>query len=122
MTSFAPILNGLGLKCQFIEDPIGTERLKSRVPPRNASYVRTMPAAAGILFTARMLNRIRRIGGMARMAKLTPEQRSELGKKAAAARWKKGAIQCGSKADIAHRSKLCAVATHVEARPPDVRF
>jgi hypothetical protein len=28
---------------------------------------------------------------MARMAKLTPEQRSELGKKAAAARWKKGA-------------------------------
>ena len=33
MTSFAPILNGLGLKCQFIEDPIGTERLKSRVPP-----------------------------------------------------------------------------------------
>ena len=54
MTSFAPILNGLGLKCQFIEDPIGTERLKSRVPPRNASYVRTMPAATGILFTARM--------------------------------------------------------------------
>jgi hypothetical protein len=91
MTSFAPILNGLGLKCQFIEDPIGTERLKSRVPPRNASYVRTMPAAAGILFTARMLKRIRRLGGMARMAKLTPEQRSKLGKKAAAARWKKGA-------------------------------
>ena len=91
MTSFAPILNGLGLKCQFIEDPIGTERLKSRVPPRNASYVRTMPAAAGILFTARMLKRIRQLGGMARMAKLTPEQRSELGKKAAATRWKKGA-------------------------------
>ena len=91
MTSFAPILNGLGLKCQFIEDPIGTERLKGRVPPRNASYVRTMPAAAGILFTARMLKRIRRLGGIARMARLTPKQRSELGKKAAAARWKKGA-------------------------------
>ena len=91
MTSLAPILNGLGLKCQFIEDPIGTERLKSRVPPRNASYVRTMPAAADILFTARMLKRIRRLGGMTRMAKLTPAQRSELGKKAAAARWQKGA-------------------------------
>jgi hypothetical protein len=90
MTSFAPILNGLGLKCQFIEDPAATERLKSRVLPRNASYVRTMPAAAGILFTARMLKRIRRLGGLARMAKLTPEQRSELGKKAAATRWKKG--------------------------------
>ena len=61
MTSFAPILNGLGLKCQFIEDPIGTERLKSRVPPRNASFVRVMPAAASIVFTARMLKRIRRL-------------------------------------------------------------
>jgi hypothetical protein len=48
-----------------------------------------MPAAAGILFTARMLKRIRRLGGMARMGKPTPEQRSELGKKAAAVRWKK---------------------------------
>jgi hypothetical protein len=89
MTSFAPILNGLGLKCQFIEDRIGTERLKSRVPPRNASYVRTMPAAAGILLTARMLKRIRRLGGMAGMAKLTSEQRSELGRRAANARWHK---------------------------------
>ena len=50
-----------------------------------------MPAATGIFFTPRMLKRIRRLGGMARMAKLAPEQRSELGKKAAAARWKKGA-------------------------------
>jgi hypothetical protein len=50
-----------------------------------------MPAAAGILFTARMLKTIRWLGGMARMAKLTAEQRSELGKKAAAVRWKKGA-------------------------------
>jgi hypothetical protein len=41
MTSLAPILNGLGLKCQFIEDPEATERLKSRVPPRNQSYVRS---------------------------------------------------------------------------------
>jgi hypothetical protein len=38
-----------------------------------------------------MLKRIRRLGGMTRMAKLTPEQRSELGKKALAVRWKKGA-------------------------------
>jgi hypothetical protein len=38
-----------------------------------------------------MLKRIRRLGGMARMARLTAEQCSVLGKKAAAARWKKGA-------------------------------
>jgi hypothetical protein len=48
-----------------------------------------MPAAAGILFTARMLKRIRRMGGKARMARLTPKQGSELGRKAANARWQK---------------------------------
>ena len=91
MTSFSPVLAGLGLRCLFVEDPEGTERLKSRLRPRNPSFVRTMPAAAGILFTARMLKRIRRLGGQARMARLTPKQRSELGRKAAAARWTKGA-------------------------------
>jgi hypothetical protein len=88
MTSFAPILNGLGLTCQFIENPELTARLKNRVAPRNASYVRTMPADAGITFTARMLKRIRRRGGQARMAQLTPEQRSKLARKAALARWR----------------------------------
>jgi hypothetical protein len=38
-----------------------------------------------------MLKRIRRMGGRARMARLTAKKRSELGSKAAAARWKKGA-------------------------------
>src|SRR5262249_18139089 len=72
MTSLAPVLNGLGLKCQFIEDSEGTARIKNRVAPRNPSYVRAMPASAGITLTARMLKRIRRLGGQARMAKLTP--------------------------------------------------
>ena len=53
MTSFAPILNGLGLKCQFIEDPDGTARLKNRLPPRNASYVRGAPS---IVLTVRYSN------------------------------------------------------------------
>ena len=91
MTSFSPLMNALGLRCLFVEDPEGTERLKSRLKPRNPSYVRIMPAAASIVFTARMLKRIRRLGGMARMARLTAEQCSVLGKKAAAARGKKGA-------------------------------
>ena len=58
------------------------------MPPRNASYVRTMPAATGILFTARMLKRIRRLGGKARMAQMTAKQRSELARRAALARWR----------------------------------
>jgi hypothetical protein len=91
MTSLSPLMNALGLRCLFIEDPAGTDRLKSRLKPRNPSFVRTMPAAAGLVFTPRMLKRIRRMGGRARMARLTAKERSELGSKAAAARWKKGA-------------------------------
>jgi hypothetical protein len=88
MISFAPILNGLGLKCQFIEDLESTARLKNHVTPRNPSYVRTMPASAGITFTARMLKRIRRLGGQARMAQMTAKERRELARKAALARWR----------------------------------
>ena len=89
-TGVAPVLAGLGLRCLFVEDPEGTERLKGRLKPRNLSYVRAMPAAAGILFTARMLKRIRRLGGQARMAQLTAKERSALARKAALARWRKG--------------------------------
>jgi hypothetical protein len=88
MVSFAPILSGLGPKCQFIEDLEGTARIKNRVAPRNPGYVRTMPADAGITLTARMLKRIRRLGGQARMAQLTAKQRRELARKAALARWR----------------------------------
>src|SRR6516164_3011190 len=38
MVSLAPVLSGLGLKCQFIEDQAATERLRNRLPPRNGSY------------------------------------------------------------------------------------
>jgi hypothetical protein len=88
MTSFEPLLVSLGLRCQFVEDPQGAERLKARLVPRNPSFVRVMPAAASIVFTARMLARIRRMGGIARMAQLTPKQRSELARRAANARWR----------------------------------
>jgi hypothetical protein len=88
MVSLAPVLNGLGLRCQFIEDPEATSRLKNRVAARNQSYVRTMPASAGITLTARMLKRIRRLGGKARMAQLTAKERRELARKAALARWR----------------------------------
>src|SRR6516164_4879753 len=87
LQSMGVLLSTLGVSLQMIENPAGTVRLKERLVPRNPSYVRAMPAAAGILFTARMLKRIRRLGCMTRMAKLTPAQRSELGKKAATARW-----------------------------------
>jgi hypothetical protein len=88
MTSFEPLLASLGLRCQFVENPEGTERLKSRVKPRNPSYVRAMPADACMVLTPKMLARIRRAGGRARMAKLTAKQRSALARRAAHARWR----------------------------------
>jgi hypothetical protein len=86
--SMGILLSTIGVKGLLVEDPRGTERLR-RLQPRNLSYVRTMPASAGMILTARMLKRIRRLGGQARMARLTPKERSKLAKKAAAARWRK---------------------------------
>ena len=91
ISSLGVLCSAMGVKLQMVEDPRGTERLR-RLQPRNPSYVRTMPADAGMVLTARMLKRIRRLGGQARMAKLTPQQRREFARKAAAARWKKGGV------------------------------
>ena len=84
MVSFAPVLAGLGLKCQFVEDQAATERLKNHVAPRNGSYVRGTPS---IVFTVRFFQRIGRKGAQARVDNSTAEQRREWAKKAAAARW-----------------------------------
>jgi hypothetical protein len=64
----------LGLKCQFIEDQAATERLRSRVPVRNGSYVRD---AARIIFTMRHYKKIGRPGAQARVGNSTKEQRQE---------------------------------------------
>ena len=89
LVSMGPLLSAMGVKLVMVEDPSGTARLR-RLPPRNASFVRAMPADACIVLTPRMLKRIRRLGGQARMAQLTREGRRELARKAATARWKNG--------------------------------
>jgi hypothetical protein len=87
MTSFAPVLNGLGLKCQFIEDQAATERLKNRVPPRNGSYVRA--DATHVTLTFRFMQKIGRLGAQARVDNSTKQQRQEWARQAAIARWRK---------------------------------
>jgi hypothetical protein len=86
MQSFQPVLAGLGLRCLFVEDPEATERLKSRVPPRNGSYVRAAPS---IVLTVRFFKRIGRLGAQARIDNWTKQQRQEWARKAAIARWRK---------------------------------
>src|SRR6516162_10284438 len=87
MQSMGPLLSAMGVKLQMVEDPAGTARLR-RLSPRNLSYVRAMPADACMVLTPRMLQRIRRLGGKARMAKLTAKERSALARRAALARWR----------------------------------
>jgi hypothetical protein len=87
LNSMGPLLSAMGVKLQMVEDPRGTERLR-RLQPRNPSYVRAMPANACIVLTPKILARIRRLGGRARMAQLTAKQRSKLARKAALARWR----------------------------------
>ena len=64
MTSFAPVLAGLGLRLLVIEDPELMARL-SWLPPRQAQYVR--PGMRGgsvqISLTASFMQRIRKKGG-----------------------------------------------------------
>ena len=86
MVSFSPTLAALGLRCLFVEDEAATERLRSRVPPRNSSFVRSTPS---IVFTVHFFKRIGRKGAQARIDNSTEAQRREWAKKAAAARWRK---------------------------------
>jgi hypothetical protein len=86
MVSFAPVLSGLGLKCQFIEDQAATERVKNHVAPRNGSYVRSTPS---IVFTVRWFRTIGRKGAQARIDNSTKAQRQEWARHAAITRWRK---------------------------------
>jgi len=85
MTSFAPVLAGLGLRLLVIEDNAATERLKNRLPPRNQSYVRSV-AVHGHL-TTRFLQKIGRKGGENSRKYLGKRMVKQLARKAALARW-----------------------------------
>jgi hypothetical protein len=92
MTSFEPVLAGLGLRLQIIEDQEATERLKSRVRPRNGSYARRTSLYVNGL-TNRQWLQIQKLGRKARWKKLNKQQRSAIMRAvragAAIARWQK---------------------------------
>jgi hypothetical protein len=86
MTSFAPVVAGLGLRVLFVEDEAATQRLKNRVRPRNSSYVRA--DATHVVLTFRFMQKIGRLGAKARINNSTAEQRQKWARKAALARWR----------------------------------
>jgi hypothetical protein len=89
MTSMGPVMNGLGLRLLVIENQEATARLKNHLPPRNQSYVRSV-AVHGHL-TTRFLQKIGRKGGANSRKYLPKRLARRLARKAAAARWRKGA-------------------------------
>ena len=89
MTSFEPVLAGLGLRLLVIEDPEGTKRLKSRLKPRNNSYPRTVSTLHTL--TDRKWSQIQKLGRAARWEKLTKQQRSAI-MRAVRAGHRKGAV------------------------------
>ena len=87
MTSFAPVLAGLGLRLLVIEDQEATERLKNCLPPRNQSYVRSVAVHTNL--TTRFLRKIGAKGGENSRKYLGKRLVKQLARKAAAARWQK---------------------------------
>ena len=89
MTSFAPVLTGLGLRLLVIEDQEATERLKNCLPPRNQSYVRSVAVHTNV--TTRFLRKIGAKGGENSRKYLGKRLIKQLARKAANARWQKAA-------------------------------
>ena len=107
--SLGPFLGALAVRGVLVEDAAAVAKLRSRIIPRNGSYVR--PSYTHVIITDRKWRQIQKLGHQARravwhkltpqqrskmmrvlalkrMAQLTPKQRRELARKAALARWR----------------------------------
>jgi hypothetical protein len=89
MLSLGAIFGALGLKGQLVEDPEAFARVAGRLNPRK---MRTCAVQARIEFslTRRFYRKIGRIGGRLSRSKMSKKRASELGRRAAMARWGRG--------------------------------
>jgi hypothetical protein len=87
MQSLGDVFGALAIKAVLVEDEAALARISSRLVKRKY-VVRT--AVSHVEISHRFLRKIGAIGGTVRNAKLTPRQRSALGRKLANQRWHKG--------------------------------
>jgi hypothetical protein len=87
MQSLGDVFGALAIKAVLVEDEAALARISSRLV-RRKYVVRT--AASHVEISHRFLRKIGAMGGKARDAKLTPQQRRSLGRKLAAYRWHRG--------------------------------
>jgi len=84
-TSMGPLFGALGIRCIIVEDPQATARLKSRLTPRNNSFMR--PSRTLQTVTDRQWQRIRKLGSEARWKKIPKAQRRRIMRQLAIMRW-----------------------------------
>jgi hypothetical protein len=84
LRSLGDVFGALAVKAVLVEDEAAIARVSSRWTKRKVSV-----PATGLHFeiSHRFLRKIASMGGKARIAKLTPKQRSALGRRLAMARW-----------------------------------
>jgi hypothetical protein len=87
MVSMGPLLNAAGVYCWLLEDQQATERLKSRVKPRNGSFARTTYTLRVV--TDRQWLQIQKLGRVARWQKIPKAQRRAIMREVRAARERK---------------------------------
>jgi hypothetical protein len=85
--SLADLFPALGIKGHVVVDEAALARVSSRLVKRRQSLPAAGTHAVHFEVSKRFLRKIAAMGGKARAAKMTPKQRSELGRKAAMARW-----------------------------------
>jgi hypothetical protein len=89
MRSLGDVFGALAVKAVLVEDEAALARISSRLVKRKYAV---RAAASQFEVSHRFLRKIASMGGRARNAKLTLQQRSELGRKLANHRWAKGGI------------------------------
>ena len=87
--SMFALVAALGCDLVLVENAESTARIKQRTPPRQDRFKHSVVVYR--MFSRRFMRRIGKKGGTASRAKMPREQASELGRRAARARWGKAA-------------------------------
>jgi hypothetical protein len=86
-TSLGAFLGALAVRCLIVEDKAALERLKTRIIPRQASYIR--PTYTYLTITNRKWAHIQKLGRQARWRRLSKKQRSDFMRALVLKRWRK---------------------------------
>lgn len=89
--SMSVMLQALGLALVVVEDPVSLARVADRHGGRDADQARAAnhSSPAGKAMMSRVFKHFAKLGGRARMRKMTKAQRSDHGRRAINARWSK---------------------------------